>query len=215
MCYNKFRENYGVKIVFCDEKIIKVYLQKFKYDYPGANCYFNYYNDIVFYTTDEYKIVLETENYMISMGINGVFKCIKEDFTLEYINSEVLENDSYELPGDDECYIGFQTELFTGERLINVNKSDDVFLITFDDFTMKVMPFHYKKSNVKISGFLEFSRVAGCDRYIQRKCDCGGNAVILYNPFKNYIVRCKKCHKSTVGFDCVQEATNSWNLMES
>ena len=191
--------------MFCEEKVIKVYLQRFKYDYPNANCFFDYFDNIVFYTTDEYKIVLETENYMISIGINGIALCSKTDFKLEYSNSEFLESDI------DEEYIGFKTELFTGERLISVEKREDILKLSFDDFTMKVMPFHYKKLNVKSRDLLEFGRVAGCDRYIQRKCDCGGEAEILYRNLPGYVVRCKKCNKSTAGFDSVCEAAESWN----
>ena len=200
-----------VKLLFCEEKIVKVYLQRFKYDYPDADCFFNYFDDIVFYTTNEYKIVLETENHMISIGINGISICPKEDFTLEYSYSELLESDSYELPADDECYIGFQTELFVGERLLNVEKNNDIFILYFDDFTMKVMPFHYKKLYVKSIDLLEFGRVIGCDRYIRRKCDCGGDAEILYRALPGYVVRCKECHQSTAGFECVSEAAESWN----
>ncbi len=201
-----------MKILFCDEKIVRVYLQRFKYDYPDADFFFDYFDDIVFYTTDEYKIILETENRMISIGINGVFNIKKEEFVLEYKYSEFLESDSYELPGDDECYVGFQTELFVGERLINVEKSSDIFFLTFDDFTMSVMPFNYKKSKSECRDLLEFARIAGCDRYIKRKCDCGGDAEILFRSLPGYVVRCKKCYKSTDGFDCISEAAEKWNL---
>ena len=197
--------------MFCDEKIVSVYLQRFKYDYPGAAFSFDYFDDIVFYTTDEYKIVLETKNHMLSIGASGIFNYQKSDFVLG--DSERLENNIVELPGDDECCIGFETELFVGERLLNVEKKKDIFLLTFDDFTMRVMPFHYKELNSegKCRDLLAFNRVAGCDRYIKRNCNCGGTAEILYRSLPGYIVRCKNCNKSTAGFDTVFEAADSWN----
>ena len=120
---------------------------------------------------------------------------------------------SFAYRADDEIFIGFQTELFVGERLVSVEKNNDTFFLTFDDFAMTVMPFHYKELNTKsqCSGLLAFKRVAGCNRYLKRKCTCGGDAEILFRALPGYVVRCKKCYESTVGFDCVRDAANSWN----
>ena len=68
--------------MFCDEKIINMYLGQNAYHIiEGTNCWFDCFHDIAFHTTAGYRLVLETENYMISLGAAGVTVQSKKDFT--------------------------------------------------------------------------------------------------------------------------------------
>ncbi|MDD6312134.1 MAG: hypothetical protein PUB08_01500 [Firmicutes bacterium] len=81
--------------MFCDEKIIAVYLGQNEYrDIDGANCWFDVYHDIAFHTTEGYRLLLETDSYMISLGADGVsvtskneFKPIEHEWLEEYVDS--------------------------------------------------------------------------------------------------------------------------------
>ena len=94
--------------MFCDEKIIAVYLGQNEYhDIDGADCWFDIYHDIAFHTTEGYRLLLETDSYMISLGADGVTVTNKDEF--KPIEHEWLEEYVHNL--EDEVIVNFETTL--------------------------------------------------------------------------------------------------------
>lgn len=89
--------------MFCDEKIIAVYLGQNKYrDIDGADCWFDIYYDIAFHTTEGYRLLLETDSYMISLGAGGMSATHKDEF--KTIEHERLEEFVYDFEGEVIVY---------------------------------------------------------------------------------------------------------------
>ena len=85
--------------MFCDEPIIKVYIGvREDDDIYNHNAFLDCYHDIAYHCTEGYRIVLETENYAISLSSKGVTKERKEDLcenTGEWLQNgiELFEED--------------------------------------------------------------------------------------------------------------------------
>ena len=116
--------------VFCNEKVTAVYLGQNEYhDIDGANCWFDIYHDIAFHTTEGYRLILETNSYMISLGADGVFVTNKDEF--KPIEHEWLEEYVHNL--EDEVIVNFETTL-DYYSLIVLNDFFD-----FPDFILRIL----------------------------------------------------------------------------
>lgn len=200
-----------MKNVFCDEKIIAVYLGQNEYhDIEGANCWFDIYHDIAFHTTEGYRLLLETDSYMISLGADGVSVTNKDEF--KPIEHEWLEEYVHNL--DDEVIVNFETTLLVDQRILTVDKNDDFYLIQFDDFSLKLYVYELGKMDKTLHNrdHWSYNNVLGFDRFIKTKCPlCGGEGEILLDFVSDYVVRCKSCKKSTYAEMQLRYAIDLWN----
>ena len=197
--------------VFCDEKIIAVYLGQNEYhDIDGANCWFDIYHDIAFHTTEGYRLLLETDSYMISLGADGVTVTNKDEF--KPIEHEWLEDYVHNL--EDEVIVNFETTLFVDQRILSVNKTEEFYLIQFDDFALKMYVYELGKMDKSLRNrdHWSYNNVLGFDRFIKAKCPlCGGDGEILLDFVSDYVVRCKSCKKSTYAEMQLRHAIDHWN----
>lgn len=197
--------------MFCEEKITAVYLGQNEYhDLEGTNCWFDIYHDIAFHTTEGYRLLLETDGYMISLGIEGVSITNKDEF--KPIEHEWLEE--YVQDFEDEVIIDFQTTLFVGQRILFVEKKEEFYLIQFDDFSLKLYIYELGKMDktLKRKDHGSFNNVLGFYRFIKSKCPlCGGDGEILLDFVYDYVVRCKSCKKSTCAEMQLRHAIEHWN----
>ena len=197
--------------MFCDEKIIAVYLGQNEYhDIDGANCWFDIYHDIAFHTTEGYRLILETNSYMISLGADGVSVTNKDEF--KPIEHEWLEEYVHNL--EDEVIANFETTLFVGQRISSVDKNDEFYLIQFDDFSLKMYVYELGKMDKSLRNRdrWSYNNVLGFDRFIKAKCPlCGGEGEILLDFVSDYVVRCKSCKKSTYAEMQLRHAIDHWN----
>ncbi|MBE6982113.1 MAG: hypothetical protein E7437_07335 [Ruminococcaceae bacterium] len=199
--------------MFCDEPILKVYLGVVEDDdVYSHNAFVDCYHDIAYHCTEGYRIVLETENFAISLSSKGVTKQKKEE--LQEKEGEWLQN-GIEVFGEDEpSWVLFETTLFVGERLRSVASADGIYLAQFDDFVLKIIP-HERGDDIQgLYNQDDFSpnRVYGCERHIKRSCPlCGGTGEIYMDFVGDYSVSCRTCKKSTYAVMCLADAIENWN----
>lgn len=208
--------------MLCNEKIINVFLgQNECHDIEGANCWFDCYHDIAFHTTEGYRYVLETENNMISLGVDGVNVQSKKEFAPR--NNEWLEEtihifeDETENGIERETIVDFENTLFVGQRLHSVEQNDKFFTLQFDNFELKLIPYNLGEDipSLITDDHWSYNYVFGFDRFIKTKCPiCGGDGEILLDFVSDYVVRCKLCKKSTYAKMQIRHAIENWNKGE-
>ena len=200
--------------MFCDEKIINVYYGQNEYDdIDGANCWFDCYHDIAFHTTEGYRLVLETENYMLSIGSNGVTITNKKEF--HPYDNEWLEETIHKFRGAE--FVDFESTLFVGQRLLSVEKCTEHFVIKFDDFSLKLFIYELGKMDKSLNrtDHFAYNYVLGFDRFLKTKCPlCGGDGEMLLDFVSDYVVRCKNCKKSAYAEPQIRHAIGNWNHCE-
>ena len=205
--------------MFCDEKIVNVFLgQNEDHDMKGANCWFDCFHNIVFHTTVGYRLVLETENYMISLGADGITIQSKKDF--KPYDNEWLEETVHICKEETEngieqyTFVDLENTLLVGQRLCSVKNCNGSFLLKFDDFEMKLIPYHLGDDIPSLTNAdrWSYNYVFGLDRFLEKKCPiCGGDGEILLDFVSDFVVRCKQCKKSTYAEMEVRHAIENWN----
>ena len=197
--------------MFCDERITAVYLGQNEYhDIDGASCWFDIYHDIAFHTTEGYRLLLETDSFMISLGIEGVSVTNKDEFTP--IEHEWLEE--YVHNFEDEVIVNFESTLFVGQRILSVEEKSDFYLIRFDNFPLKLFTYELGKMDKTLhnKNHWSYNNIFGFDRFIKSKCPiCGGEGEILLDFVCDYVVRCKSCKNSTYAEMQLRHAIDHWN----
>lgn len=198
--------------MFCEEKIIRVYIGQNEYDdFPGDNAFLDCYHDLAYHVTEGNRIVLESEKWAITLDVNGVSK--EPRSSLCERPREWLRDTVEIIEPDEPPYVHFENTLFIGERLQEVTKTEDGFLCRFDHFVLKVIPYELGMMDKYLSreDHWSYNFVLGCDRHLTRKCGCGGEGEILLDFVSDYIVRCKKCKKSTWANMELKMAIDDWN----
>lgn len=205
--------------MFCDEKIINVFLGQNEYhDIQGANCWFDCYHDIAFHTTEGYRLILETDNYMLSLGAEGVIIQCKNEFK-PYDNEwleetiHVLEHET-ENGTEPETIVDFENTLLVGQRMLSVEDKGRYFDIRFEDFNLKLIPYNLCDDlpSLRNADHWSYNYVLGFNRFLKTKCPiCGGNGEILLDFVSDYVVRCKQCKKSTYAEMEIRHAIENWN----
>jgi hypothetical protein len=181
-------------------------------DVYSHNAFLDCYHDIAYHCTDGYRLVLETENFAISLCKNGVVKQDKNELFEQ--DGEWLQNGIEFFEDGEAPWVHFETTLFVGERLLSVTKESEIYLLKFDDFVLKIIP---HENGDSIDGLhnqehWSFNNVLGCDRHLKRKCPyCNGDGEILLDFVSDYIVRCKECKKSTWAGMNLIDAITDWN----
>lgn len=197
--------------MFCDEKIIAVYLGQNEYDYiDGADCWFDIYHDIAFHTTVGYRLILETDSYMISLSADGVNIQSKTEF--KPYDNEWLEEYVHDF--EDGVIVEFEATLFVGQRISAVEKCERYSSVKFDDFTLKLYIYELNKMDKSLNRADPgaYNHVLGFDRFLKSGCPlCGGKGEILLDFVSDYVIRCKDCKKSTRAEMQIRHAIENWN----
>lgn len=208
--------------MFCDEKIINVYLGQHAYrDIEGANCWFDCCHDIAFHTTEGYRLVLETDNYMISLGVNGVIIQSKKAFKPydnEWLEETVhIWEEKTENGIERETIVDFENTLLVGQRLCSVKNCNGYFLLKFDDFELKLIPYNLDDDipSVRNADHWSYNYILGFDKFLKTKCPlCGGEGEVLLDFVSDFVVRCKNCKNSTWAEMEIRHAIEDWNKGE-
>ena len=204
--------------MFCDELIQEVYECMPKYDNDNANWFFDCYHDMSLHLTREYRIVLKTKTYFICIGYDGV-KVVSNTESIvsdgEYIEPciHIIDEESE----DNEVWIDYESTLFVGEQLIDVKEENGCYILTFNDFELKIMP-HDNPDEIEglcRENHWSYNYVYGLDRLLTRKCNCGGTGEVLLDFVSDYVIRCNKCKKSTWAEMMVINAIDNWNKGET
>lgn len=199
--------------MFCDEKVLKVYIGVVEDDdVYSHNAFLDCFHDIAYHCTEGYRIVLETENYAISLSVNGVTKERKNALCEKA--GEWLQNGVEIFEEDEPPWVLFETTLFVGERVLSVTQQDNIYLVQFDDFTLKLIP-HSNSEEIEelhYQNHRSYNYILGCERHLKRKCPhCDVDGEILLDFVSDYIVRCKKCKRSTWAAMNLIDAIEDWN----
>ena len=191
--------------MFDSWKIVKVLKVSFHNDrLKDHNAFFCFSPIIEYRVTDGYWMVFQTENDFISIGADGVTRYETMPFmSPDYDISEV------DFIDEEDSIEGLETTLFVGERLMLVDKQEDRFVLSFDDFTMYLYPcitdyFRYKQN-------AEDLPIKGFERHITRSCECGGKPELMLDFNSDFYIRCSKCHKSTWATDELRSVIDDWN----
>ena len=208
--------------MFCDEKIINVFLGQNEYhDIEGANCWFDCFHDIAFHTTAGYRLVLETDNHMIALCAEGVTIQSKKDF--KPYDDEWLEETAHIWEEETEngivreTIVDMKNTLFVGQRLCSVKNCNDIFILNFDDFEMKLIPYNLGDDipSLRNTDHWSYNYVFGFDRFLKTKCPlCGGEGEVLLDFVSDFVVRCKNCKNSTWAEMEIRHAIENWNKGE-
>lgn len=211
--------------MFCEEPILNVYygLLTVEGDYEFRSCWLDCYHDLALYAVAGTRIVFETEHFYISVGEFGA-KAEEKRVPIEAFErpDEWLSNVVSDLGEDEPPWVEVEHTIFTGERLREVEKTEYGFLLTFDDFCLKVIPYPadgteptiHNNSIVNNSSSFSFLLIRGCERHIKRICDCGGHGELFQDFVEDYIVRCNRCKRSTwAGMNAI-DAIEDWNAGE-
>lgn len=208
--------------MYCDEKIINVFLGQNEYDdIEGSNCWFDCYHDIAFHTTEGYRLILETDNNMISLGAEGVIIQNKNEFK-PYDNEWLEETvhvfeDETENGIERDIIVDFENTLFVGQRLLSVEECESCYAISFDDFSLKLCIYKLGEMNKSLNRteHCSYNYVLGFDRFLKVKCPhCSGKGEMLLDFVSDYVVRCKDCKKSTYAEMQIRHAIENWNNYE-
>ena len=202
--------------MFCDEPIIAAYSGSREYDdISGANSFFDCYHDLAFHTTEGERIVLETKHYYISLGINGVTKHLKTSSIDEFAQEgEWLDPFIHTIEDGEPPWVDYESTLFVGERLHEVENKSDFYLLRFDDFNLKVVPHPLDEDDfpyLRNADHWSYNRVYGANRHLTKNCHCGGEGELLLDFVSDYVVRCKECKKSTWAQMNAKDAIEEWN----
>lgn len=208
--------------MYCDEKVMKVYVgQNESHNIEGADYWLDCLHDIAVHITPGYRLVLETENYMISLGADGVDLTEKSNF--RSYDDERLEECVHVIDFEtgegtkQAVFTDLETTLFVGERLLSVENNSAYFKLNFDDFVLKLIPYKLNESFKRVmkKNRWAYERVFGFERHLKSKCHfCGCEGEILIDPVSDYVVRCVECKQSTYAKIQIIHAIESWNKGE-
>lgn len=201
--------------MFCEEEIKAVYYgyhYENSQDYPFDYYHFDYLHNMILYLSDGCRMILETDNYIISIFKNEVNKSIKTCPVYKMETEAETIDPCYLI--DDETneviWIEYEDTLFKGERLISVEKDENLINLVFDDFKVGVMSYDELDTN-KTCSVRDDINVLGAERLITRKCSCGGTGKLLLDFVNDYGVQCDKCHLGTWDTMWACDAIKEWN----
>lgn len=197
--------------MFCDEEIKAVYYGYRDDKFENNDCYFDFLHNMILYLTEGNRLILETDNYILSVFNNDVVKSIKESSAVEPgSEKEYIRPCCYADDETDDVFTGYEHTLFCGEKLTAVEKREEQIQLIFDDFKVGVMSFDkfdMEKSRSTYDGI----NVLGAERLITRKCSCGGTGKLQLDFVYDYGVNCDRCNLGTWDSMCACDAINDWN----
>ncbi len=203
--------------MFCEEKTEEVYECWPDYVTWHPEHFFDCYHDLALHLTKGYRLILKTNSYFICIGFDGVKvvpnteNIVSED---EYMEPCIH---TFDYDKDAVPWVDYESTLFVGEQLFDVKQENERYILTFNDFVLKVIP-HDSPDDIEglhNKNHWSFNYVYGLDRLLSRKCDCGGKGEVLMDFVSDYVVRCSKCKKSTWAGINVIDAIDDWNNGET
>ena len=198
--------------MFCNETIEKVYLGQPEYHDEG-NYFLDCYYDMTVHLCGQYRLILETASFFLSLESSGVIKLDKTG-PIDSIahDGEWIDPCIHVDEGFDDAWVDYESTLFVGERLLSVTEIDSGYLLTFDDFELKLLP-HLTDNDFPYYPPHSYSRVYGTERLI-KKCSCGGTGELILDFVSDYGIRCNKCHRGTSANPCACDAIDEWNSID-
>lgn len=203
--------------MFCEEIIEAVYECRPDYVTYRAEHFFDCYHDMALHLTKGYRLILKTKTYFLCISFDGVKiapnteNIISED---EYMEAciHIFDEDEGKV-----SWVDYESTLFVGQQLVDVKEEKERYILTFNDFALKVIP-HDNPDDIEglhKANHWSYNYVYGLDRLLTRKCDCGGTGEVLLDFVSDYVVRCSKCKKSTWAGMNVVDAIDDWNEGET
>jgi len=194
--------------MFCNEPILKVYQKSIEDASNEYDCFFDFFTELAFHTTHGYWLVFETENFFIEIGADGIKPIDKNQYE--------VEQKGYLVPCDEHCtgieYISDESIIFVGKRILSIQQYEAKYTVTFDDFTLSVIPYPAGRFPTRLSRRIRNDTpVLGCDRHIKHQCECGGKAEIFLDHVSDFFARCKNCHKATMANMALSKVIIDWN----
>ncbi len=205
--------------IFCNEPITGVYLGEPKDNSNGDLFLDCYQEEITLYLTKDFRYILETEHYGISVEYDGIYLLNKTENIVSLAKEgEWLESYFHGDFPDEAPWIDHEYTLFIGERLLCIEKADEGYTLTFDDFSIKVVPIEEDDTD-NLSEKLwdhENHRMYGFERYLKQKCAyCGGKGIAYLDFVSDYFVKCEKCSKGICSQMNMQDAVDEWNYINT
>lgn len=157
-------------------------------DYDMFFCYAPF---IELRITDGSWLILQTETNYIVIGYDGVH--IYSELPFAYPEYDIYKADEYV---DDEIIIATETLLFKGEELISVERKERNYILQFSDFQMFLCPMEIESLDY-YQDSVDYP-IHGFERYITRKCTCGGTPELMMDNRGDFVIRCNVCHKCTL-----------------
>ena len=189
--------------MFDEWKITKVWeVSSLEGEKKDTNAYFCISPVIEYRVTDGYWMVFKTEGDYISIGADGVKKYENMPFTS---SDYLIEENDTQL--DKEPIDGHETTLFVDERLTQVEKEEERYVLCFDDFNMYLYP--SEPSHFWYDRNAEDYPIKGFERYITR--ECGGYPELMLDDRSDFYIRCNKCHQSTRATYELRSVIDDWN----
>ena len=188
--------------IFCSEKIIAVY-QSFSESFDDdGDLFLDCCYDMALHLLGRDRIVLETENYYISLQADGVFLQNKNG------SIESITRDGEWL--DESSAHDYESILFPGERLLSVKSVANGYELTFDNFVLQLVS-HKDESTFPPSDGAYDRWMRGTERLITRKCKCGGTGKLICDFVDDYRIECDRCYTSTYASQTPHDAIDDWN----
>lgn len=194
--------------MFCEEQITEVLFGQVDSDDYRFKDFLDCYYELAYHVEEGACLYLLTDHYVITLNEMGVTLSkkplvLKED---EWLRETVTD--------ENPTWRALEATLFVGQRLTKVERLDGQYLLHFDDFVLKLLP--YECGELKF-GLYEPDDlpVLGCDHQLQRRCSCGGEGEILMDFVSDFIVRCKTCKKATWAEMNLYLAIEAWNQGET
>ncbi len=196
--------------MFCDEKIEKVFVGEPKFHDSVEDLFLDCYFDMAIHLCGNYRYILETEHFYLSVEAAGVFKLNKTGSVESIEKDGEWIDPSIHIDDGFDPWVDLESTLFVGERLLSVSEIEGGFLLKFDDFELRLLP-HLALAEFPCNSPHAYSRVYGLERLITRKCTCGGTGEIIIDFVSDFGIRCNKCHLGTYANQCVCDAIDEWN----
>lgn len=196
--------------MFCSDPIIGVH-EGSMFDHMRCDAVFNCYCGIAYHCTRGFRMILETQHELISLGADGVERQVR--VPIEQIEKPGEQIEAFGDGSVGTMGIDYEYTLFAGQRLRSVKRCEDgTYALCFNDFCMSVVPHEHVD---EIDAFCKedhaWYRVYGCEKKITRKCSCGGEGELLLDFVSDYVVRCKDCGRSTRDEFFAIRAIEAWN----
>lgn len=192
--------------MLCNEAIVHVYEKYGKNSGESVDGFVTYIGKLAFYTSGKCSLIFVTSNHFIEIDARDI---TVHDKKCDRIIPADYFGDDYTLHMSEE----YVQHLFVGEHICAVKRDAQAFEIILDDFSLPIVKYIEEQRHMGHYGRQEES-VLGFDRYLTKKCECGGCGRIWLDHVDDFFIRCETCHKSTRAHMALQNAIAAWNQRE-
>ncbi len=209
--------------MYCEEPIINVWYlegkEGWENDGKGDWDFPDYHFGMVYYFAGKNGLVLQTEHYYITVSGGGVKTYRSRD---EFVTPDVYmynyddwydDDDDKDSDGDEESekesrVLTEEGFYLIGERIRNVTKTENGWVIEFDHLSLTVLP--AKEEEQPWSSYYNYLPYLSTGHKLKR-CECGGKAQLLYDHVDEYYIRCASCRRYTYPDYRLSIAVKHWN----